>query len=351
MLRARTPCRANAAATALIGGFLLLSCGGGSSPGGPSTPPPAPTYSVTATVFYDENGNGFLDTSEIVRVPNVTVTIGTGTGTSAPTTGQAAVTGIQEGSFAPQVRTESLPAYFEPPIAPLAPVTVPGGATEIRIPLTLPVGGNRKNRYFGYGDSITAGDGSADGQGYALKLQTLLAPHFGYAEVVKFGRSGTNSAQGLERIRTWLRTYSPSYVMILYGTNDWQDQTCQNKGPAACFTIDSLDGMIDAARNYDVLPVLATIIPVNPAKAPPGRQQWIDEMNVQIKALAQRRAVDLADLNADMKAGSASLASLYFDDVHPNDAGYQVLAQGWFKAITRSRSAASSSRRFGFRLP
>jgi hypothetical protein len=35
--------------------------------------------------------------------------------------------------------------------------------------------------------------------------------------------------------------------------------------------------------------------------------------------------------------------------VHPNDAGYQVLAQGWFKAITRARSAAaSSSPRFGF---
>ncbi len=156
----------------------------------------SPTYSVTATVFYDENGNGLLDTSEIVRVPNVTVTIGTGTGTSAPTTGQAAVTGIQEGSFAPQVRTESLPAYFEPPVVPLPPVTVPGGTTAIRIPLTLPVGGNRKNRYFGYGDSITAGDGSSDGQGYALKLQSLLAPHFGYAEVVEVRPVGHEQRPG-----------------------------------------------------------------------------------------------------------------------------------------------------------
>ena len=198
MARAHTPCRATAAAAAFLGGSLLLSCGGGSSsPASPSTPPP-PTYSVTATVYYDENGNGLLDTSEVVRVPNVTVTIGAGTGTSAPTTGQAVVAGILEGSFTPQVRTESLPAYFEPPAVPLATVAVPGGATEIRVPLTLPVGSNRKNRYFGYGDSITAGDGSSDGQGYALKLQAVLAPHFGYAEVVKFGRSGTNSAQGLE---------------------------------------------------------------------------------------------------------------------------------------------------------
>jgi lysophospholipase L1-like esterase len=350
MTRLHPLCRAAAAAAALLGGTLVLAaCGGGSgSPGTPSTPTP-PTYTATATVFYDENGNGVLDASEGVRVPNVTVAIGSGSGASAPNTGRAAVTGIQEGTFTPQVRTESLPAYYVPPASPLPAVTVPGAA-EVRVPLTLPIGGNQPNLYFGYGDSITAGEGSSDGQGYALRLANLLGPHFAEAEVRKFGRSGTNSASGLERIRTWLRTYSPAYVLILYGTNDWQDQTCQNKGPTACFTIDSLDGMIEVSREWDVLPILATIIPVNPARAPEGRQKWIDDMNVAIKALAQSRQVALADLNAEMKA-QPSLAALFSDDVHPNDAGYQVLAQGWFKAITRSRSAAASARRFAFARP
>src|SRR5512141_2659883 len=100
MTHAFSPCRAPAAVAALLGGTLLLTAcsGGGGSPSTPSSPPP-PTYSVTATVFYDENGNGVLDPPEIVRVPNVTVVIGTGTGTSAANTGQAVVTGIQEGSF------------------------------------------------------------------------------------------------------------------------------------------------------------------------------------------------------------------------------------------------------------
>jgi len=94
--------------------------------------------------------------------------------------------------------------------------------------------------------------------------------------------------------------------------------------------------------------VLATIIPANPASPPAGRNAWYDEMNVRIKALAQEQRVTLADLNAEMKA-AGNPSSLYADDVHPNDAGYQVLAQGWFKAITRARSAAaSSSPRFGF---
>jgi lysophospholipase L1-like esterase len=302
---------------------------------------------VTATVFYDENANGQLDPKEVIRVPNVEVVVGTGSGRSAAGTGQAAVAGIQEGSFSPQVRTESVPAYYVPP-GPLPAVSVPGTA-EVRVPLTLPIGGNQPGVYFGYGDSITAGEGSSDGQGYAVKLQSILAPHFAWAEVRKFGRSGTDSSDGASRIRVWLRTYQAAYVLIHYGTNDWQDQTCQNKGPEACFTIESLDRMIEDARDFDTLPVLATIIPVNPARAPEGRQKWIDDMNVAIRALAQRRQVLLADLNAEMKA-APSLAGLFSDDVHPNDAGYQAMAQGWFKAVTRSRSAASA-RRFGFARP
>ena len=72
-------------------------------------------------------------------------------------------------------------------------------------------------------------------------------------------------------------------------------------------------------------------------------------MNVAIKALAQQEQVLLCDMNAEFKA-QPDLASLYFDDVHPNDAGYQVMAQAWFKAITRGRAAAASAARprFGF---
>ena len=323
-----------------------MACGGGSAtPSGPSEPP-VPTYSVTATVFYDENGNGQLDGAEAARVPGVEVVVGTGTGTSAPGTGIATVTGIREGALTAAVRTESLPAYFQAP--PPAPIQVPGGATEIRIPLTLPIGGNKPNLYLGLGDSITFGDGSSDGQGYKLKLQNLLGAHFARAEVQVRGRQGDSTAETAEVTRRTLRDHDPAYTLILLGTNDWQDQVCQNKGPAACFTIEALREIVGEVKDWQSLPVLATIIPVNPNLAPAGRNAWYDEMNVRIKALAQEQGITLADLNADFKA-AGNLPALFADDVHPNDAGYQVLAQGWFRAITRARSAAlSSSRRFGF---
>ena len=330
--------------------MAAVGCGGGSSntPAGPSDPP-VPTYSVSATVFYDENGNGQLDSSEAVRVPGVEVVIGTGSGKSAPGTGLAQVTGIREGLHPVSVRTESLPTYFQ--TLPSGTVQVPGAAAEVRVPLALQIGNNQPNVYYGYGDSITAGDGSSDRQGYALRLQNLLGPYFGRAEVRKFGRSGTNSWEGEERARNWIGQARAAYVLILYGTNDWQDQTCQNKGPDSCYTVDKLQSMIEITRDRDSLPVLGTIPPVNPALAPAGRNTWIDQMNVRIKAMALQEQVLLADVNAEFKANSGGLAALFSDDVHPNDAGYQVLAQAWFKAITRGRAAAASSApRFGFGL-
>ena len=330
---------------ALLSGLAAAACGGGSStPAGPSEPP-VPTYSVTATVFYDQNGNGQLDGSEAVRVPGVEVVIGTGRGTSASGTGQAVVTGIREGAQTVALRTESVPAYFQP--SPLVSIQVPG-PTEVRIPLSLQIGNNKPNLYLGLGDSITNGDGSSDRNGYVLKLQNLLGPHFGRAEVHAIGRQGDSSAETAEVTRKTLGWFDPAYTLILLGTNDWQDQTCQKQGPSACFTIESLRSIVEDVKDWDSLPVLATIIPGNPAKVPAGRNAWYDEMNVRIKALAQEQKVTLADLNADFKA-AGNLPALFADDVHPNDAGYQLIAQGWFKAITRARSAAAaSSPRFGF---
>jgi lysophospholipase L1-like esterase len=326
---------------------LLAGCGGGGgSPSSPSTQPPAPTYSVTAIVYYDENANGQLDSDEAVRVPGVEVAIGTGTGTSASGSGRANVTGIQAGSLSAAVRTESLPYYFQAP--PAVAIQVPGPA-EVRIGLTLPIGNNYRNLYLGLGDSITNGDGSSDGQGYRLKLQNLLGPYFGRAEVRLRGREGDSSAETASVTVRTMREERPSYTLIMLGTNDWHDQTCQTQGPAACYTIDELRSIVHDVKDWESLPVLATIIPANPALAPAGRNEWFDETNVGIRTLAQQEGIILADLNADFKA-AGNLPGLFSDDVHPNDAGYDVMAQGWFKAITRARSAAASSRRFGFRL-
>ena len=328
----------------------LAGCGGGASPSSPSspsaTPTPAPGLSVTATVFYDENGNGQLDANEAVRVPGVDVVIGTGTGKTAVATGQAVVTGIQPGTLSVALRTESLPYYFQPS----APATIQlPGTSEVRVPLTLPIGRNGPNLYLAMGDSITDGTGSSDGLGFSIKLQNLLGPHLGRAEVRKWGRQGDSSAETAEVTKLTLSWFNPAYTLVLLGTNDWHDQACQSRPPTSCYTIDKLRQIVHDVKSWDSLPVLGTIPPVNPSLAPASRNAWYDEMNAGIKALGQQEQVPVADLNAEMKS-AGNLQALFADDVHPNDAGYQLLAQAWFKAITRGRAAASAAgaHRLGF---
>ena len=323
--------------------FLVLAACGGSGPGsGPSTLPPEPTYSVNSVVFYDENGNGALDGTEAVRLQQVDVVVGAVSAKSGAG-GQAVVAGVKAGAQTVAIRTESLPPYFVPTV-PL-PVQVPQAGGEVRLSVRLPIGDNLPNVYLAFGDSLTVGEGSSDGNGYRIKLQSRLIGSLGRAQVIDGGKSGSDSRVGAARIpgKTGL-AHQPAYSLILYGTNDWND--CQSSPPANCFTIDSLQTIVDEVKARQSIPVLATLPPVNPA-VNPGRNVWHDQMNELIKALARSEGAILADVNAAFKA-KGSLPALFSGDpngVHPNDAGYDVMADAFFKAITGARSPSASSRR------
>jgi lysophospholipase L1-like esterase len=254
------------------------------------------------------------------------------------------VAGIRAGGHNVALRSTSLPAFYEP--AAEFPIQVPE-TTEAFYPVALPIGNNNPNLYLGFGDSITFGQGSSDGRGYGPALHSLLAPHLGRAEVRLWGRSADTSLESTEVAKKTVRDVAPAYTLILFGTNDWHDQSCQGQPPSACFTIEALRSIVLEVKTWRSLPVLGTVPPVNPALAPAGRNEWVDELNVSIAALAREQGALLADINAAFKA-QGDLSSLFDDDVHPNDAGYEVLAQAWFEAITRARSASASSRRRGF---
>ena len=88
------------------------------------------------------------------------------------------------------------------------------------LPATLPIGSNRANVYLAFGDSITDGEGSSDGNGYASRLQRKLQAHFGRATIIKDGLAATRSNRGADRLPDSL-TVRPAYTLIHYGTNDW----------------------------------------------------------------------------------------------------------------------------------
>jgi lysophospholipase L1-like esterase len=322
---------------ALTSTLVLAGCGGG---GSSPTDPPEPTYPVTALVYYDENGNDLLDASEVVRLPQVEIVVGSASARSVAG-GQVVVAGVRAGSQTVAVRAESLPQFFVPP-SPVT-VTVPQTGDAVRLPVRLPIGDNHPNVYMAFGDSITVGVGSSDGNGYRIKLQNLLGGHLGPAQVINAGQSARDSRNGAARIpgRNGL-LQKPAYTLILYGTNDWHDQSCQTRPPIDCFTLGSLRTIIEEVKGAQSMPVLATLPPANPALND-GRNTWNDPMNELIRGLARSEGALLADLSAAFKA-RGNLPALFADEVHPNDAGYDVIAETLFKAITGARSTTAASR-------
>lgn len=314
--------------------LLLASACGGGSPSAPPTPPPDPGFTVRAVLFYDENGNGTLDSSEPIRIPDADLTIAGRTGRTQKRTGEAEVTGVPSGTYPLSVRGDSLPPFFVP--GPPSSVSVPpANGTVVPLSATLPIGSNQPNVYMAFGDSLTAGDGVTVAEAWPARLQAQLEQHFGGAVVRNRGASGTNTFEALERLQRNLNGNEPAYTLILYGTNDWNDPECQDDPD--CHTVPNLRTVVQRVKAFHSLPFVATLPPVNPALTPAGRNAWVAAVNDRIRSMAAQEGAFLVDLHRAFMR-QPSLPPLYVDHVHLNPAGHQIAAAAWFEAIAHGRS-------------
>jgi lysophospholipase L1-like esterase len=348
---------------------LLASCGSSSTPGGSGT--------LNATVFYDENGNGVMDTEEFVRFPGAEVDVGTLSGLSQAN-GDVAIAGVPGGIASVSVKASTLPPYYEMG-TPLSVQVPQETANPLAIPVTLPIGTNTPNTYMAFGDSITIGDGSTDGTGYRGPLQGQLRAHLEAADsrcapppaspapspapdvcptvILDQGVEATRTNKGAARIGASLAATTPAFVLIHYGTNDWNEGQCRAAPP--CYTIDNLRIIVEAAKANKSFPFLATIIPVNVGfsngLAPPERQVWVHNQDILIKQLAAQEGVVLVDLETALLnafAQNGGNYSVFFSDhVHPSDMGYAVMTKTFFQAITQRAPPAAAMGAFALRDP
>jgi lysophospholipase L1-like esterase len=328
--------------TALIP-LLIAAAGCGGSGGSPVVPPPPtapPGETVTAVVYYDENGNGQLDPSEQGRVPEVEVVIGGRSARAEKLTGRVTVQGVPAGVHAVTIRPETLPPYYRPGIGPSVTVPVQPSLPAPGFGARLEIGDNNPNVYMAFGDSITRGEGEAGG-GYPARLEAKLRAHFGDGSVVNRGADATNSGEAVERILRNIRGSSPAFTLILYGTNDWNDVPCQDAPP--CDVVKNLRLVLDEVRNARSLPFLATIPPVNPVLAGTSRNEWVSTTNDRIKDLGREEGVFVVDLFEAFRRQGGDVSRFFSDHVHPNAAGYEVIAEGFFQGIAFGRTAPAAS--------
>jgi acyl-CoA thioesterase-1 len=294
-------------------------------------------HSVTVTVFYDENGNGRRDPFERVTLPQVTVEAAGLSARTSVGTGSALLNDLPGGTQEFTIKPDSVPPFFV--VGPPTRVD-PAESQEVALPLTLPIGSNRANTYLAFGDSISAGEGSRDGKGFSLKLEAKLREYFGEAHVVADGVSGLGTDRGVRRLRESLARTQPAYTLVLLGTNDWDDS--QDSKVQATAAVERLRTIVRRIRGVKSLPFIASVLPPNVGfdwRVPPERGSFVRLLNEMIEPMAKEEGAVFIDLYRAFEA-RPDPQTLFKDHLHPNDRGYDLIAETMFQAIVRPETVA-----------
>jgi lysophospholipase L1-like esterase len=177
-----------------------------------------------------------------------------------------------------------------------------------------PVSG--EHRVIFYGDSITD--------------QWNLNQYFPDKHYINRGISGQTTSQMLLRFRQDVINLDPDVVVILAGTND----IAGNTGPISIEDIEgNITSMAELARAHDIALVLSSVTPVN--NYTPASQRFFADrppseilrLNEWMKAYcASTNCYYLDYFNAMVDGSGLMKRALTEDGLHPNDAGYKIMA-------------------------
>ena len=178
-----------------------------------------------------------------------------------------------------------------------------------------------ENRVVFMGNSITEGWGK------------LLPEFFSGKPYINRGISGQTTPQMLIRFRPDVIALKPKVVVILGGTND----LAGNTGPSTLEMIeDNIASMAVLANAANIKVVLSSVLPVFDYPWAPGLKpaEKIATLNQWIKNYALENGCIYLDYYSSMVDDRKGMKAEYSQDgVHPNEAGYKVMAILAEKAI------------------
>lgn len=165
-----------------------------------------------------------------------------------------------------------------------------------------------------FGDSLTKGTGADSGASYPAVLATLTGHN-----VINAGIPGELSAAGLARLPGVLEATNPQLLVLCHGGNDMLRKRSSEK------LARNLREMITLARQRGVEVMLVGV-------PRPGLLLGTAEVYRDIAA-----SMDVP-LEAEVLANVLGDAGLKSDPIHPNAAGYRVMAKGVY-ALLRATTA------------
>ena len=202
------------------------------------------------------------------------------------------------------------------------PTATPTPATASALPDVLPTPTDDALVVVAIGDSITYGKNSSVG-GYPTYLEYKLLTNGYDVDVINEGVSGEESPDTDSRFSSDIQ--GADYVLLMIGTNDITSGDCDQ---TYCTTITHISSMLDKALSAGVTPIVSTIIPARSTSTYSGYNDDFEWLNTQIKSLASNKGVRYIDNYSVIDSDA-----YYSDDIHPNDAGYELLAIEWYWAL------------------
>lgn len=161
-----------------------------------------------------------------------------------------------------------------------------------------------------FGDSLVAGVGAGEGQGFVA----LLAQKAG-RPIINLGVPGDTTADGLARIGE-LDRYDPKVVMVLLGGNDYLRRVPREE------TFANLGKIIEEAHRRGAVVLLLGV----------RGGVLVDNFSAEFKALQKTHNTAYVP---DVLDGLLGERALMADQVHPNAAGHRVIAERIYPELAK----------------
>ena len=160
-----------------------------------------------------------------------------------------------------------------------------------------------------FGDSLTYGTGASSGKDYPSQFSKMIS-----RPVINAGRPGDTTASALQRFEKDVLSYSPDIVLITLGGNDLKN------GIAADTAFENLKMIVNLTHNQGARVIIGGLhIPFRDRGYGRGYQKLADETGATL----------IPNILEDIM-GNRQLMS---DPIHPNDAGYKIMAQRFYQAL------------------
>lgn len=163
-----------------------------------------------------------------------------------------------------------------------------------------------------FGDSLTYGTGATQGNSYPEQLAELLQ-----VKVIRSGVPGEISETGLQRLKKTLDEHAADILILCHGGNDILQKRDLKQ------TKNNLTAMIELAQSKGLRVILV------------GVPKWSGILGVDTAKFYDEIADEMqVEYESNIVATIVNNPNLKSDTVHPNDAGYQKMAEAIKTVIT-----------------